>query len=154
MVNFLTENWIQILTTLGLAIGWLVDRRNRKLATEEVQGNVFDQMQKSYESYIEHHQQQQALIRDENSKLAVRLSDIENTLQEERREREEDLKQSKKERDKLLERIKDFERKTEGYELTISSLKNEINVQREQIAQQQKELEAYRLKLASFKQDS
>lgn len=154
MVNFLTENWIQILTTLGLAIGWLVDRRNRKLATEEVQGNVFDQMQKSYESYIEHHQQQQALIRDENSKLAARLSDIENTLQEERREREEDLKQSKKERDKLLERIKDFERKTEGYELTISSLKNEINVQREQIAQQQKELEAYRLKLASFKQDS
>lgn len=154
MVNFLTENWIQILTTLGLAIGWLVDRRNRKLATEEVQGNVFDQMQKSYESYIEHHQQQQALIRDENSKLAARLSDIENSLQEERREREEDLKQSKKERDKLLERIKDFERKTEGYELTISSLKNEINVQREQIAQQQKELEAYRLKLASFKQDS
>ena len=154
MVNFLTENWIQILTTLGLAIGWLVDRRNRKLATEEVQGNVFDQMQKSYESYIEHHQQQQALIRDENSKLAARLSDIENTLQEERNEREEDLKQAKKERDKLLERIKDFERKTEGYELTIRSLKNEINVQREQIAQQQKELEAYRLKLASFKQDS
>lgn len=154
MVNFLTENWIQILTTLGLAIGWLVDRRNRKLATEEVQGNVFDQMQKSYESYIEHHQQQQALIRDENSKLAVRLSDIENTLQEERTEREEDLKQAKKERDKLLERIKDFEKKTEGYELTIRSLKNEINVQREQIAQQQKELEAYRLKLASFKQDS
>lgn len=154
MVNFLTENWIQILTTLGLAIGWLVDRRNRKLATEEVQGNVFDQMQKSYESYIEHHQQQQALIRDENSKLAARLSDIENTLQEERNEREEDLKQAKKERDKLLERIKDFEKKTEGYELTIRSLKNEINVQREQIAQQQKELEAYRLKLASFKQDS
>lgn len=154
MVNFLTENWIQILTTLGLAIGWLVDRRNRKLATEEVQGNVFDQMQKSYESYIEHHQQQQALIRDENSKLAARLSDIENTLQEERTEREEDLKQAKKERDKLLERIKDFEKKTEGYELTIRSLKNEINVQREQIAQQQKELEAYRLKLASFKQDS
>lgn len=154
MVNFLTENWIQILTTLGLAIGWLVDRRNRKLATEEVQGNVFDQMQKSYESYIEHHQQQQALIRDENSKLAARLSDIENTLQEERHEREEDLKQAKKERDKLLERIKDFEKKTEGYELTIRSLKNEINVQREQIAQQQKELEAYRLKLASFKQDS
>ena len=154
MVNFLTENWIQILTTLGLAIGWLVDRRNRKLATEEVQGNVFDQMQKSYESYLEHHQQQQALIRDENFKLAARLSDIENTLQEERNEREEDLKQAKKERDKLLERIKDFEKKTEGYELTIRSLKNEINVQREQIAQQQKELEAYRLKLASFKQDS
>lgn len=134
MMNFLTENWFQIATTLGLAIGWIADRRKRRLEVGEVQGNVFDQMQKSYESYIEHHQQQQKTMLAENGKLFKRLSEIEQTLVTEREERERDLKVAEQERDKLLDRIKGFEGKVAQYEITVKTLKDQIEEYKKELA--------------------
>lgn len=134
MMNFLTENWFQIATTLGLAIGWIADRRKRRLEVGEVQGNVFDQMQKSYESYIEHHQQQQKTMLAENGKLFKRLSEIEQTLVAEREERERDLKVAEQERDKLLDRIKEFEVKVAQYEITVKTLKDKIEEYKKELA--------------------
>lgn len=134
MMNFLTENWFQIATTLGLAIGWIADRRKRRLEVGEVQGNVFDQMQKSYESYIEHHQQQQKTMLAENDKLFKRLSEIEQTLVTEREERERDLKVAEQERDKLLDRIREFEGKVEQYEITVKTLKDKIEEYKKELA--------------------
>lgn len=134
MMNFLTENWFQIATTLGLAIGWIADRRKRRLEVGEVQGNVFDQMQKSYESYIEHHQQQQKTMLAENDKLFKRLSEIEQTLVTEQEERERDLKVAEQERDKLLDRIKEFEGKVAQYEITVKTLKDQIEEYKKELA--------------------
>ena len=91
-------------------------------------------MQKSYESYIEHHQQQQKTMLAENDKLFKRLSEIEQTLVTEREERERDLKVAEQERDKLLDRIKEFEGKVAQYEITVKTLKDKIEEYKKELA--------------------
>lgn len=91
-------------------------------------------MQKSYESYIEHHQQQQKTMLAENDKLFKRLSEIEQTLVTEREERERDLKVAEQERDKLLDRIREFEGKVEQYEITVKTLKDKIEEYKKELA--------------------
>ena len=104
------------------------------MSTEEAQGNVFDQMQKSYETYIAHHQEQQSIIQADNKKLASRLSAIEGMLAKERSDREKDLKLAEEERDKLLLRIKGFEDKILRYEDTVRVLKRQIEEYKKELA--------------------
>lgn len=92
--DFILENFFSILTSLlggGSLLGWVVERKKRKIQEKQETAEALKTMQEAYNTYTEDSLKRYELLKEDVFYLKNQLQEISKQLQEER-VKYEDLK--------------------------------------------------------------
>lgn len=141
MLDWLTNNWVQVSTIVGLVVAWFVDRRKVKAEADNVQVKTLSNLDDFYTKWT-------ARYRTEYDAVAKRLSEVEQSLTEanERRsellfkldEVEAALRKSQSESEALRMKVEKFERQSIRDKELIADLTHRVELQKKRINQLEK----------------
>lgn len=150
MQEFLQANGIQLITFIGIALGWLFDSRRRAAELEKARseaelgkGTAVEQMQKAYTQFVADRTAEYTEIATENRSLSDRLKELEN------RERE-----NAKERGVLSGKIEAMTKQRDEDQKTIEKLQCKIDDYEKEIREYKALLDQYKLELSKYKQNA
>lgn len=120
--EFIVSTLLPILTSLGVAIGWLYDKKKRKaelqgliVQNEQSEASLFKSMQESY-----------TILKVEMDDTVRRLLEDNKILKENMEILENRLEESKQERIKLTEQVERFKSQSKEDAKIITALKSRI----------------------------
>lgn len=141
MLDWLTNNWVQVSTIVGLVVAWFVDRRKVKAEADNVQVKTLSNLDDFYTKWT-------ARYRTEYDAVAKRLSDVEQSLTEANESRsklllklgevEDALRKSQSESESLRMKVEKFERQSIRDKELIADLTHRVELQKKRINQLEK----------------
>ena len=115
LTDVLINDWFQMLSTVGLVIAWIVDRRKRKVDYNSSRVSVLDNIEDLYDSFSERFKREYNALSDKIQSLEIAL------------------KEANTSRESLLKRIEEFEEQSRSDKLLISELTTKVDKQQETI---------------------
>ena len=100
-----------MLSTVGLVIAWIVDRRKRKVDYNSSRVSVLDNIEDLYDSFSERFKREYNALSDKIQSLEIAL------------------KEANTSRESLLKRIEEFEEQSRSDKLLISELTTKVDKQ-------------------------
>lgn len=141
MLDWLTNNWVQVSTIVGLVVAWFVDRRKVKAEADNVQVKTLSNLDDFYTKWT-------ARYRTEYDAVAKRLSEVEQSLTESNERRSElllklneveaALRKSQLEGEALRMKVEKFERQSIRDKELIADLTHRVELQKKRINQLEK----------------
>ena len=141
MLDWLTSNWVQVSTIVGLVVAWFVDRRKVKAEADNVQVKTLSNLDDFYTKWT-------ARYRTEYDAVAKRLSEVEQSLAESNEKRSElllklneveaALRKSQSESEALRLKVEKFERQSIRDKELIADLTHRVELQKKRINQLEK----------------
>lgn len=115
LTDVLINDWFQMLSTVGLVIAWIVDRRKRKVDYNSSRVSVLDNIENLYDSFSERFKREYSTLSDKIQSLEIAL------------------KEANINRESLLKRIEEFEEQSRSDKFLISELTTKVDKQQETI---------------------
>lgn len=115
LTDVLINDWFQMLSTVGLVIAWIVDRRKRKVDYNSSRVSVLDNIEDLYDSFSER-------FKREYNDLSDKIQNLEASL-----------KEANISRESLLKRIEEFEEQSRSDKFLIDELTTKVDKQQETI---------------------
>lgn len=115
LTDILVNDWFQMLSTIGLVIAWIVDRRKRKVDYNSSRVSVLDNIENLYDSFSERFKREYSTLSDKIQSLEIAL------------------KEANINRESLLKRIEEFEEQSRSDKFLISELTTKVDKQQETI---------------------
>lgn len=115
LTDILVNDWFQMLSTIGLVIAWIVDRRKRKVDYNSSRVSVLDNIEDLYDSFSERFKREYSTLSDKIQSLEIAL------------------KEANINRESLLKRIEEFEEQSRSDKFLISELTTKVDKQQETI---------------------
>lgn len=115
LTDVLINDWFQMLSTVGLVIAWIVDRRKRKVDYNSSRVSVLDNIEDLYDSFSERFKREYDALSDKVQNLEMAL------------------KEANTNRESLLKRLEEFEKQSDSDKFLISELTAKVDKQQETI---------------------
>lgn len=116
--EIIVNDWFQLISTVGLVIAWIVDRRKRKVDFNTSRVSMLDNIDDLYDKFSER-------FKKEYQALLLKVERL-----------EKDLEEANTNRENLMRRVEGFERQSLTDKQLISELTAKVDKQQETIESQ------------------
>lgn len=122
-MDFLRDNWLAVLSTLGAIIVWLSERQKRRVEGRIGINDATEGMQQMYNKFVDDADTQYQKMNEKITKLE---SIIDGLLEQQRLDKDNISKLERRVNEQEIT-IKSYEQKISEYEIEVQRLKRELN---------------------------
>ena len=122
-MDFLRDNWLAVLSTLGAIIVWLSERQKRRVEGRIGINDATEGMQQMYNKFVDDADTQYQKMNEKITKLE---SIIDGLLEQQRLDKDSISKLERRVNEQEIT-IKSYEQKISEYEIEVQRLKRELN---------------------------